>query len=133
MAENHPRDCGPCTICCRFFAVPETGKPTNQWCEHCTDQGCAVHATRPQSCRNFQCFWLLEPQMPEELRPDLCGVVVSFNEEHTSVVIHVDPDRPDALAEEPGSWWMEPLLNAYDPVCLVCGDDKMVVRRETQA
>lgn len=126
MAE---RDCGECTICCWFFAVPETGKPTSQWCPHC-DQGCAIHATRPPSCRNFECFWLMDPSFPDDMRPDRCGVVVSFNDDHSSVVVHVDPDRPDALAEEPGLLWLEPLLAAFAPVCVVSGEHKMMLRRQ---
>ncbi len=122
------RVCGPCTLCCQFFAVPEIDKPTGQWCKHCTADGCAIHAERPQPCRNFQCFWLMDDSFPEDLRPDRCGIVVSFNEDHDSAVIHVDPDRADALAEPPGSELLEALLTAFDPVFVVCGEDRMMIR-----
>ncbi len=124
------RDCGPCTICCQFFAVPETGKPVNQWCGHCSDKGCGIHANRPQSCRNFRCFWLMDESFPEDLRPDLCGVVVSWNEDHDSVVIHLDPDRPDALALPPGEDWLPALMGTYNPIFVVCGDQKIMVRQD---
>jgi hypothetical protein len=137
MNTMSQRDCGDCTICCWFFAVPETGKPTGQWCEHCTPEalggGCGIHASRPPSCRNFQCFWLMEEGIPDDMRPDHCGVVVSFNEDHGSVVVHVDPQRPDALDCPPGEAWLPPLLAAFDPVCIVCGDERMVIRREEAA
>ncbi|MDA8230601.1 MAG: metallophosphoesterase family protein [Magnetospirillum sp.] len=122
------RVCGPCTICCQFFAVPETGKPTGEWCVHCSASGCGVHETRPQSCRNFACFWLMDETFPEDLRPDRCGIVVSFNENHDSVVVHIDPERPDALAESPGSDLLEALLGTFDPVFVVCGQDRMMIR-----
>ena len=126
-----PRTCGPCTICCLFFAVSETGKETGQWCKECGDKGCQIHLARPQSCRNFECFWLLDQNSPEDLRPDLCGIVVSFNEDHDSVVVHVDPDRPDALSDSPGAELMEALLGRFDPVFVVCGEDRMMVRGAT--
>lgn len=124
------RTCGPCTICCQFFRVPEMDKPTGQWCPHCTDRGCGIHLTRPQSCRNFQCFWLMNEDFPDDLRPDLCGIVASFNEDPTSVVLHVDPERPDALAEEPGSSLLEALMGSFDPVFVVCGEDRMMIRQD---
>lgn len=123
------RSCGPCTICCQFFAVPEIAKPTGQWCAHCTEQGCGIHLTRPQSCRNFECFWLMDDSFPDDLRPDLCGVVASFNESHDSAVVHVDPARPDALAQSPGAELLEALLGGFDPVFVVCGDERVMVRR----
>ena len=91
-----------------------------------------MHETRPQSCRNFECFWLLDESFPEELRPDLIGVVVSFNEDHDSAVVHVDPERPDALAHSPGAELLDALLNGFDPVFVVCADQKVMVRRSPQ-
>jgi hypothetical protein len=123
------RTCGACTLCCAIFSVPEIAKPVWELCRHCTEAGCATHDTRPPSCRNFECFWLMDPSFPEDMRPDRCGVVVSWNEDHDSVVLHLDPDRPDALAESPGADWLGALLPVYDPVFVVCGEDKMMIRR----
>ncbi len=123
------RVCFPCTLCCAFFGVPELAKPAGMPCPHRVEAGCGIHSDRPQSCRNFECFWLMDDSFPEDLRPDLCGVVVSFNEDHDSVVIHVDPDRPDALSGEAGTQWIEALMTTFDPVFVVCGDDRMMIRR----
>lgn len=124
------RTCGPCTLCCAIFGVPEIAKAVYEPCAHCTAAGCTIHVTRPQPCRNFECFWLMDDQFPEDLRPDRCGVVVSWNEDHDSVVLHLDPDRPDALVDSPGADWLAVLLQVYDPVFVVCGEDKMMIRRE---
>ncbi len=123
------RVCGPCTLCCKLIGVPETGKPPLRWCEHCTTAGCAIHATRPRSCRNFECFWLMEPGFPDEFRPDLCSFVVAFNEGHESAVIHVDPERPDALSTPVGEEMLQALLGGFDPVFVVCGEERMMIRR----
>jgi len=128
------RVCGACTLCCKLIGVPETKKPALRWCEHCTEAGCAIHQTRPQSCRNFECFWLMEPAFPRDLRPDLSGFVVAFNEGafnegHESVVVHVDPDRPDALSTPSGEEMLQALLTNFDPVFVVCGEERMSIRR----
>ena len=124
------RICGGCTLCCRLVGVPETRKPAGTWCLDCVQgQGCGVHVGRPQSCRNFDCFWLMDEQFPEDMRPDRCGVVVYFNDDD-GVVLFVDPDRPDALAEPPGQDWLSALLNAYERLYVVCGSDRFMIRRE---
>lgn len=133
MARIPERVCGECTLCCRFYAVREIAKPEGEWCRHCTEAGCSVHASRPQSCRNFDCFWLMDEGFPEELRPDRCGVVAYWNgAEHESVVLHVDPDRPDALAKPPGSDLLRALLGHYDRVFVVCGGTRVMLRRGEQ-
>jgi uncharacterized protein len=124
------RVCGPCTLCCRFFAVPEIAKPAQEWCAHCSAAGCGIHADRPQSCRNFECFWLMDEGFPEDLRPDRCGIVVSWNgEERDSVLVHLEPERADALGESAGAGLLTALLGAFERVIVVCGAERMMVSR----
>lgn len=125
------RVCGACTLCCQFYGVAEIDKPAGVWCRHCGPAGCGIHPTRPQACRNFECFWLMDPAFPEDLRPDRCGVVAYFNgDDHDSVVLHLDPERPDALAAGPGAELLQALLAAFDPIFVVCGEDRMMVSRQ---
>lgn len=122
------RSCDGCTICCKLYRVPETGKPEAAWCGDCRPgQGCAIHAVRPASCRNFACFWLIEEGVPDDLRPDRCGLAVSFDDDADSVVVMVDPDRPDAWRTPPGSEWIGPLRNAYARVFVVCGAERFML------
>ena len=124
------RVCGSCTICCRFFAVAEIAKPAQHWCVHCSAAGCGIHATRPQACRNFECFWLMDESFPEDLRPDRCGIVVSFNgDERDSVLVHLEPERPDALAEKTGAELLAALADAFARVIIICGEERMMVSR----
>lgn len=126
------RVCGPCTICCLHYGVAELAKPEGTWCRHCSAEGCAIHPTRPQPCRNFACFWLMDDSFPEDLRPDLSGLVMAFNgDDHESVVVHVDPERPDALAEPPGSATLAALLAGFERVFVVCGTERTLLRRPT--
>ena len=125
------RGCGGCTLCCRFFAVPEIRKPEGTWCRHCTATGCGIHPTRPQSCRNFECFWLMDAGFPEEMRPDRSGLVVSWNgANHESAIVQVDPERPGALEEPLGAQLLQALLRRFDPVFVVRGEERIMLRRK---
>lgn len=70
--------CGDCTACCTLMAVVELDKPRCVSCKH-LDKGCGIYATRPQSCREFECIWLQTQKTsapwPKRLRPDRCGVM----------------------------------------------------------
>jgi hypothetical protein len=131
------RSCGSCTLCCKLLRVPEIDKPAGAWCGLCRrdgngsgGRGCGDYAGRPPSCRNFECFWLIDGGFPEELRPDRCGIVIAFNEDPDSVVLHVDPDRPDALLDEPAAGLVPILLRHYRQVCIACGDERAVIERD---
>lgn len=71
------RDCGGCTACCEFTEIvsPEYNKPAGERCGHCVDGGCAVYASRYPVCRRWQCLWKHIDALPEEARPDRCGVM----------------------------------------------------------
>jgi len=77
------RECGPCTACCEGWLTAESldMKP-GQPCRHCTRQGCAIYDTRPEDpCVRFECGWLQEGSLlPDDLRPDLSGVIVLFHD-----------------------------------------------------
>ena len=48
------RACGPCTLCCKVYALPELEKPPGVWCKHCAPgKGCKVHDALPDQCRLF--------------------------------------------------------------------------------
>jgi hypothetical protein len=80
---NH---CGSCTACCKVFAIKEAPvtKPAGVWCHQCNvGKGCKIYDTRPQTCVDFECLWLLSQsrsdaeRMGPHLRPDRCKVVFS--------------------------------------------------------
>ena len=53
------RSCGSCSMCCKFFSIPEVNKHPNEWCQHCRPGkgGCAIYADRPKVCSEFECWW----------------------------------------------------------------------------
>lgn len=94
------RSCGTCTLCCKVMIVPELAKPSGRTCQHCVAKtGCGVYQTRPDSCRQFACLWLLEPTMPHRLRPDQTKVV--FYKTAGKTVAQCDVSNPMAWRREP--------------------------------
>lgn len=86
------KDCGSCTWCCFFMAVPEYDSPINQYCRHCIpDHGCNIHSSKKKVCKDFDCLWRLESQLPDYLRPDKCGVVFEPPNGCKTFVGYVDP------------------------------------------
>lgn len=114
------RQCGSCTLCCKLVPVEELGKKAGHRCQHQrSGKGCSIYASRPWSCREWSCMWLVgtEDGGPLDLRrPDHVGYVIDVvpdiiratNNETGEVTqidvmqIWVDPARPDA--------WKDPAL-----------------------
>lgn len=76
------RSCGGCNVCCVALTIkdPELTKVQGYRCGHARrDNSCAIYATRPQTCRSFQCGWRLLKWVREPLRPDRSGVLVQVH------------------------------------------------------
>ena len=100
MRAAPSRTCGDCSLCCKIMGVKQIDKPRNVWCRHCdVGVGCRIYEERPQTCRDYDCRYLIDPRLPEAWRPTTAKMVV--NKDPTRVVIQVDPHRPDAWRREP--------------------------------
>jgi Fe-S-cluster containining protein len=96
------RDCGTCTLCCKVFDVPSLSKPAGKWCSHCTPgKGCGIHETRPDHCRAFFCFWMTEPWMGPEWKPEVSKFVITIDPISNYMLVQVDPGQPNAWRTEP--------------------------------
>lgn len=124
------RTCGSCTLCCKLMGVPELKKPPARWCASC-DQGtgCTVYAERPPSCRNFQCFWLMDENFPEEFRPDRIHALAAFNDTPDSCVLHVDPAKPKAMRSAEVQALTDALLKTYAKVFVLSGRESALLTR----
>jgi hypothetical protein len=61
----------------------ELKKPPGVTCEHCRDGvGCQIYAARPPVCRTFLCGWRNMDVLDDAWRPDRCGIIISFTNEH---------------------------------------------------
>jgi hypothetical protein len=104
--QNH---CGSCTLCCKVLGVEEIAKPPARWCPYCrVGQGCGVYEARPPSCRAYQCVWLQwrseGEDVPDNLRPDRCHVVIDADLNGVDHYVRPDPARPEA--------WRKPAIQS---------------------
>lgn len=96
------KECGSCSLCCKLVTVAELGKPSGTWCGHCNPgKGCAIHATRPDVCRTWNCFWLIEPNLGPQWRPDRCKMVLLADGRTRRMFVRCDPGFPQAWRKEP--------------------------------
>lgn len=75
--KGQARECGPCSLCCDLFPVPELQKDSGARCRWCEPpHGCAIHTSRPAVCRSFDCAWLRGAGTDAE-RPDLVRLFIA--------------------------------------------------------
>ena len=102
MIQPPSKSCGPCSFCCKVMSITELDKPVGRWCQHAKKRGgCAIYGAHPHSCQVFSCQWLMQPELPEEFRPDKSGVVLHSEVDGQRLVAHCDPARPVAWRREP--------------------------------
>ena len=78
------RECGACNVCCVALMIddPELQKVQGYRCRNTLpDKSCAIYATRPDTCRTFNCGWRLLKWVRPTLRPDISGVLVRLQYE----------------------------------------------------
>ena len=96
------RSCGTCNMCCKVYSIKELNKAAGQWCVHCVrGYGCGIHASRPRSCREFFCSWLIDPNLGSEWKPEVSHIVLTADATHRAIMVMVDPGRPHAWKREP--------------------------------
>jgi len=78
------RDCGTCKECCGGWLWGEAhGIPffPNHPCHYLDPTpgrcgGCTIYEDRPPICRDFQCLWLQDLQMPGWMKPEFSKVIM---------------------------------------------------------
>jgi hypothetical protein len=74
------RPCGGCRQCCITMPVvdPQLRKAAGVPCNHLGPGGCSLYPDWPSICRKYQCAWKMIKELPEEARPDKCGVIFTL-------------------------------------------------------
>ena len=119
IQSTNERSCGKCSLCCKFFDIPELNKSEGEWCRHCQPGkgGCTIHDRRPNVCRKFDCIWKesLDILRDEEILgddwfPQHCKMVLYLladdgddgdDGDDKRLIVKVDPSFPDAWRQEP--------------------------------
>lgn len=124
------KDCGGCSLCCKLLDVPGLAGP-GVWCPHCKPGspggGCTIHDHRPEVCLGFDCFWRAE-SWPDHLRPDRCKVVFEALPGVVTILISVDPSRPDAWKKEEILEVIEKLRKKNRPLVLKTKNDTVFIQ-----
>lgn len=96
------RSCHGCTLCCKLMEVDVLKKPRAVWCPHCNVKGgCTIYDARPEACRIFHCGYLRIPDLDDRWKPAKAKFLINYESRTGRIVLHVDPDRPDAWRVEP--------------------------------
>jgi hypothetical protein len=53
-------------------------KPAGTLCEHSTGTACGIYQDRPAACAAWYCLWRKIGALPDELRPDRSGVMLTL-------------------------------------------------------
>jgi hypothetical protein len=74
------KTCGGCTACCVTVPVKEIGLAAFTRCPHLRSPpelatGCGIYQTRPRSCRQWSCSWLIS-DLPDKYKPSRIGIVI---------------------------------------------------------
>lgn len=81
---TYQRECNGCTACCEGWLFGESynqyfqsGRPCHFKCEN----GCAIYEKRPENpCKSYNCEWLVNYDLPEWIKPNLSGVIITRRE-----------------------------------------------------
>jgi uncharacterized protein len=89
------KSCGSCTLCCSALEIVELKKPAGPKCGNClASGGCAIYAERPGVCREFECLWLTERNLPPNMRPDRIGTLLMEDDDSGEYRAVCEPSRP---------------------------------------
>jgi hypothetical protein len=99
VAASTGRVCGECSLCCKLLKIESLEKPVGKWCSHCTSgNGCKIYESRPQACREFNCFWLTG-HLGEAWYPPTAKLLVDVK--GPWITIQADPSSPNCWRQEP--------------------------------
>lgn len=121
------RECGNCTLCCKMLGVAELKKEQNKWCVHCKiHKGCMIYSERPESCRDFNCLWLMGI-LPENLYPKDVGVVFGATTDGKRIVVYADPYAPFSYRRGIVAETITKISEGGTDVIIVAGNEREVV------
>lgn len=119
-----------------FEARPDESeftKPAGEACPQLVRGGCGIYKDRPPVCRRFECGWLQAPNLPDELRPDRCGVLFCTNDNVLGEghAVYAYEMRPGA-ADDPLPAWLIRELAEHMTVILLRGDEREVLSADPE-
>jgi uncharacterized protein len=120
-------------MCCKLLGVEELYKMPGEWCDYC-EKGvrCKIYDNRPSTCSEYECLWLQNPNIPDNLRPDKSRVVLSSTVDGEGIVAHVDVGHyPQVVKEGVVGKFLKRMVNNGITVIATCGEERMVLYSST--
>ena len=78
--ETAGKSCAGCTRCCEGWLTAEIYDfkigPDDGPCRFLAKSGCGIYSIRGPLCKNFQCDWKENSQIPENMKPSLSNVII---------------------------------------------------------
>lgn len=76
------RQCDECSECCKGWLTANIyGKEMAPGvpCHYLGKVGCSIYKDRPKEpCQTYRCVWLIDPDIPEWLKPSTAKVILSW-------------------------------------------------------
>ncbi len=104
-------------------------------------KGCGIWETRPQFCRDFHCHYILDANVGEDWKPEICKFIMNFQSANI-MWLKVDPAHRSVWRAEPYysvlKRWSADFIEAggyilvdegLQAVCITPADDVVVSRR----
>ena len=89
-------------MCCKLLGIVELDKPQQTVCPNCDiGERCVVYPSRPPSCRNFYCAYLVTELVPDYWKPATSKMVLEIDVSTHRISVHVDAARKEAWKREP--------------------------------
>lgn len=87
------RECDGCHECCAGWLTANVigkevypGRP----CHYLGEKGCTIYSIRPKDpCKNYNCHWLMDNEVPAWMKPSLSRVIMSLREWTGGQYLHV--------------------------------------------
>jgi hypothetical protein len=125
------------------FEIDELKKGFGEPCKFLSKEnghpGCGIYEKRPDACRHYVCLWLeaarsVERKAPEELRPDICGVVMGWPwgaVDRETLHVYPIPGHPkgsDAWRYPPVSDHLQSVLRRGGKLMIFTGKERIAIR-----
>ena len=132
--------CADCTACCQVFEVKEIPKAFGEPCRYigktALGTGCTIYQDRPMPCRNYVCLYLDSQRregvekMPEELRPNVCRVVLGWpwGTDRNTLFVYPLPGYENAWRIPPVSEHLRMILSRGGKVVVVIEKKRYVLK-----
>lgn len=108
LLNSKPRSCGTCTRCCEGYLVANIRGHEMKLGTPCyflqQGVGCKEYDGRPSHpCKSFSCSWLDDKKIPEEYKPEKCGVILMPSDIH-GIAYTLFVSSPNDPSEEMIQW-----------------------------